>query len=322
MREGACKMRHGLGRRQTQDMAIRTRPQPLDMSEVDNEELEDIPEWACETEQQEQQTSHEHDQLQSEQPQQLQQTAVPQPILAHAEPLYVPVPALPTECLPSEKAHQDPGLPAKLIHIVTSNTLRTDVAAIELMIRMPHSVAQIKERISEILAVPKDRLQVVDSRTQQVLTLDSQVPDSLRVQDACVVDPAHYDIMDVVMAGKSNPPSFMYKIKRGWDHTTLLRSLAMVIDKEPDQILLTDPWGRAWKYPDNRQQNTTIILHVLPKLETESNPTPSLPLQGVVLEVLIMALCRQPSLFIQTKHSKVSRRWSSRGKRRLRVGRA
>ena len=153
-----------------------------------------------------------------------------------------------------------------------SHSLRTDVTALELMVRSPFSNKQLRDRISEILAVPPDRLTLTSAKTQNVLSLDTEVEDKIMALDAWCIPTMHYDIMDVILTGQQPPPAFVFKIQRRWTHEQVLSSLAQIVHKEKQQIFLTDANGRPWTYPHSRLDTTTIVLHVLPQIEKEEAP--------------------------------------------------
>ena len=80
---------------------------------------------------------------------------------------------------------------------------------------MPYTVLQLKNRISELLNTPLDRINIADM-ANNVLPRDMVVPADVRVLDAWTIGAAEHDIMDMVLAGQPTA-SFVIKINQRLD---------------------------------------------------------------------------------------------------------
>ena len=106
----------------------------------------------------------------------------------------------------------------KNVRISVSQSLRTDVPSLKLVVRLPFSVAQFRDRVAELPSVPPDRLGLVEEKSQRPIQQEDGVPDRVTVQDAWRALPSRYDVMDVIIAGPDPPPSFVLKVDRKWQH--------------------------------------------------------------------------------------------------------
>ena len=101
-------------------------------------------------------------------------------------------------------------------------------------------------------------------------------PDKVRVFDQWAQGITNFDIVDIIVSGRSPPPSFVFKMQIAWTHAQLLQVLAQIVDKDPTQLFLTDSPGQFWNYPEARFRTSTVVLHVLRAVE-EQDQEPTYP---------------------------------------------
>ena len=135
----------------------------------------------------------------------------------------------PPGLLPQEKD-------AKVVKVQVSPTLRTDVSALTMVVRTTLLPQGMRQRLSEILLIPPERLTLHDV-VGDTLKEHLGLPDEVHVRDAWQKHTAVYDILDVSIAGQDRA-TFNLKIDQTWTHGQLLRHLAKVVDKH-DELLET-----------------------------------------------------------------------------------
>ena len=161
----------------------------------------------------------------------------------------------PPGLLPQEKD-------AKIAKEQVSPTLRTDVSALAMVVRTTLLPQGLRQRLSEILLIPAERLtlhDVVGDSLKEHLGL----PDEVQVRDAWQKHTAVYDILDVSIAGQDRA-TFNLKIDQTWTHGQLVRHPAKIVDKHDELLETLDLTGKPWRYPEDRVRTSTIVVRTLP----------------------------------------------------------
>ena len=150
----------------------------------------------------------------------------------------------------------------RMVKVQVSSVLRTDVSALQMMVRVSLLPQGLRQRLAEILLVPEDRLKLFNAGGE-LLQEDMGIPDEVYVHDMWERHSAVYDILDVV-SGETDQVRFMIQIDQTWTQEHLLSHPARILSKHPTQLALTDMNDRPWLYPEYRLQTSTIKVKIAP----------------------------------------------------------
>ena len=155
-----------------------------------------------------------------------------------------------------------PDKDARLVRVQISPVIRTDVTALQMMVRTSLLPQGLRQRLAEILLVPDDRLKPLSS-TGEPLQEELGIPDEIHVQDVWEKHAVVYDILDIVI-GDTEQTRFIVKIDQTWTHDQLLAHLAKILSKNETQLQLLTLNGNTWHYPEDRQHTCTVLVKVMP----------------------------------------------------------
>ena len=121
--------------------------------------------------------------------------------------------------------------------------VRTDVVAVDIVVKEGMKISHLRVRVASILSVPPDRLRVIDMDNTD-LALHLQIPTSLRMHDKWSAESITYDIiMEIYMNTMSPESSFVLRINQLWTHEQVMEKIAQIMHIGPANITLTDMHG-------------------------------------------------------------------------------
>ena len=131
---------------------------------------------------------------------------------------------------------------AKVVKVQVCPTLRTDVSALALVVRVTMLPEGLRHRLAEILLLPVERFKLLNV-VGEPLPEDTGIPDEVQVRDTWHKYTSVHDILDVSIAGQDQA-SFILKIDQTWTHGQIAHRIAKILDKPKETIELLDLTGR------------------------------------------------------------------------------